>query len=72
LRELEYAATPLNPAFIMQHAYSTAEYLLTSGNRLADSETIGVGGEKKFIISHADTGDFVAFPVARLTPANGV
>ena len=67
LRELEYAATPLNPGFIVPHAYSTAEYLLTSGKRLADGETIGVGGEKRFSISHADTGDFIAFQIARLT-----
>lgn len=67
LRELEYAATPLNPGFIVPHAYSTAEYLLTSGKRLADGETIGVGGEKRFSISHADTGDFIAFPIARFT-----
>jgi hypothetical protein len=46
LRELEYAATPLNPGFIVPHAYSTAEYLLTSGKRLADGETIGVGARR--------------------------
>lgn len=33
LRELEYAAVPLEPGFIMQHAYSVAEYLLRSGKR---------------------------------------
>ncbi|CAL80156.1 hypothetical protein BRADO6548 [Bradyrhizobium sp. ORS 278] len=67
MRELEYAAAPLDPGFIVQHAYSTAEYLLKSGKRLADNETIGVEGQMKFAISHADAGDFVAFPVVRLT-----
>ena len=71
LRELEYASSPLNPGFIVPHAYSTAAYLLTSGNRLADGETIGVEGEERFSISHADTGDFIEFPIARLTLENG-
>jgi hypothetical protein len=49
-----------------------AEYLLSSGKRLADGETIGVEGQERFNISHADTGDFVSFPVARLSlQANG-
>lgn len=67
LRELEYAAAPLDPGFIMQHAYSTSEYLLSSGKRLADGETIGVEGQERFTIAHADAGDFVSFPVARLS-----
>jgi hypothetical protein len=67
LRELEYAPAPLDPGFILQHAYSTSEYLLSSGRRLADGETIGAGGQAAFAISHADAGDFVSFPVARLS-----
>lgn len=67
LRELEYAPAPLDPGFIMQHAYSTSEYLLSSGKRLADGETIGVGGQAGFTVSHADAGDLVSFPVARLS-----
>jgi len=31
LTELEYPSVPLEPQFIMQHAYSTSEYLLRSG-----------------------------------------
>ncbi|MGJ4999507.1 DUF4261 domain-containing protein [Bradyrhizobium sp. HKCCYLS3077] len=72
LRELEYAATPLEPGDLVQQAWSTAEYLLTSGKRLADGETIGVEGQTRFCISHADTGEFVAFPIARLTATNDV
>jgi len=67
LRELEYAAAPLDPGFIMQHAYSIAEYLLRSGKRLADGETIGVEGEARFAVSLADAGDFVSSPIARLS-----
>jgi hypothetical protein len=67
LRELEYAAAPLDPGFLMQHVYSTAEYLLRSGKRLADGETIGVEGEARFAISLADAGDFVSSPIARLS-----
>jgi hypothetical protein len=67
LRELEYAPAPLDPGFIMQHAWSTAEYLLGSGKRLADGETIAVEGQRGFAVSHADTGDFVSFPIARLS-----
>jgi hypothetical protein len=49
-----------------------AEYLLSSGKRLADGETIGVDGQARFKISHADAGDFVSFPIARLSlQANG-
>jgi Domain of unknown function (DUF4261) len=51
----------------MQHAYSIAEYLLSSGKRLADGETIGVEGQARSTISHADAGDFVSFPVTRLS-----
>lgn len=57
LRELEYASAPLDPGFIMQHAYSITEYLLSSGKRLADGETVGVEGQARFAISHADAGD---------------
>jgi hypothetical protein len=73
LRELDYAAAPLDPRFIMQHAYSIAEYLLRSGKRLGDGETIGVEGESetKFAISHNDVGEFGSFPVARLTISPG-
>jgi hypothetical protein len=67
LRELEYAAAPLDPGFLMQHAYSIAEYLLRSGKRLADGETIGVEGEARFAVSLADAGDFVSSPIARLS-----
>ena len=72
LRELEYAATSLDPSFIVPHAYSIVEYLLTSSKRLADGETIGVEGETGFSISHADTGDFVSFPIARLAIESNV
>jgi len=67
LRELEYASAAIDPSFIMQHAYSTAEYLLGSGKHLADGETIGVEGQARFTVSHADSGDFVSFPVACLS-----
>jgi hypothetical protein len=67
LRELEYAPAALDPGFIIQHVYSIAEYLLSSGKRLADGETIGVEGQAGFTISHAESGDFVSFPVARLS-----
>jgi hypothetical protein len=53
--------------FIVQHAFATSEYLLSSGKRLADGETIGVEGQARFKISHADAGDFVSFPIARLS-----
>ncbi len=66
LRELEYEAAPFDPSFIMPHAYSIAEYLLTSGKRLADGETIGAESQRRFRISYADTGDFVSFPITRL------
>jgi hypothetical protein len=36
------------------------------GKRLADGETIGLEGQPGFTVSHADSGDFVSFPVARL------
>jgi hypothetical protein len=71
LRELEYAPAALDPRFIMQHAYSTVEYLLSSGKRLADGETIGVEGQARFIISHGDFGDFASFPIARLSLSAG-
>lgn len=67
LRELEYAPALLDPQFVMQHAYSVAEYLLSSGKRLGDGETIGVEGQARFAVSFADKGDFVSFPVARLS-----
>jgi hypothetical protein len=73
LRELEYAAAPLDPGSIIQHAYSVAEYLLRSGKHLADGETIGAEGEgqTRFGISYADAGGFVSFPIARLTIKSG-
>jgi hypothetical protein len=71
LRELEYAPVPLDPGFILQHAYSVSEYLLRSGKRLADGETIGVGGQavvkEVFTISHAEAGNFASYPIARLS-----
>jgi hypothetical protein len=66
LRELEYAPASLEPAFAMQHAYSVSEYLLGSGKRLGDGETIGVDGQVGFAVSYADKGEFTSFPVARL------
>jgi uncharacterized protein DUF4261 len=72
LRELEYAAAPLDPGFVMPHAYSVTEYLLRSGKRLADGETIGAESQARFTISHFDTGDFVSCPIARLTIKRGV
>ncbi|MGO9546835.1 MAG: DUF4261 domain-containing protein [Rhodomicrobium sp.] len=66
LRELECTSAPLAPGFIMQHAFSVSEYLLSSGKRLGDGETIGVEGQASFAVSCADKGDFVSFPVARL------
>jgi Domain of unknown function (DUF4261) len=72
LRELEYAAVSLDPGFIMPHAYSVAEYLLRSGKRLADGETIGAEGQARFSVSHVDTGDFVSFPIARLAVKSGM
>jgi len=68
LRELEYAPAALAPGFILQHAYSVSEYLLRSGKRLRDGETIGVDGQTGFAIAHADAGAFGSFPVARLLP----
>jgi hypothetical protein len=67
LRELEYAPAALEPGFIMQHAYSVSEYLLRSGKRLDDGETIGVDGEARFAITFADKGGFGPFPIARLS-----
>lgn len=66
LRELEYASAPLDPGFVMQHAYSIAEYLLRSGKRLAEGESVGVDGQARFTVSYADAGDFASFPIARL------
>ncbi len=66
LRELGYAAASLDPGFLIQHAYATADYLLSSGRRLADRETIGIEGQARFAISHADASDFVSFPTNRL------
>jgi hypothetical protein len=63
LRELEYAPAPLDPGFIVPHAYSISEYLLSSGKRLADGETIGVTGQPAFAISHRDAGDVVSTPL---------
>ncbi|WP_158931613.1 DUF4261 domain-containing protein, partial [Acidisphaera sp. S103] len=67
LRELEYAPATLEARFIMQHAFSVSEYLLRSGKRLGDGETIGVDGQARFAIAHADNGEFSPFPVARLS-----
>jgi hypothetical protein len=67
LMDLEYAAAPLEPQFIMQHAYSTSEYLLRLGKTLQDGETIGVEGQSiAFKVSYEKEGLFVPFPVARL------
>ena len=72
LMDLEYAAAPLEPRFIMQHAYATSEYLLRSGSSLQDGETIGVEGESPgFTVSLASEGLFVPFPVARLSLGTG-
>jgi hypothetical protein len=57
----------LDASFIMQHAYSISEYLLRSGKRLGDGETIGVDGQARFAIAHAGSGGFGPFPVARLS-----
>jgi hypothetical protein len=67
LRELEYAPAPLDPGFIMQHAYTVSEYLLRSGKRLGDGESIGVDGQARFVVAHLDKGSFVPFPVACLS-----
>lgn len=68
LRELEYALSPLDPVFLLQHAYSSSAYLLRSGKSLSDGETIGVQGRPiGFAISHANQGAFGSFPVARLS-----
>jgi hypothetical protein len=65
LRELEYAPAPLEPGFIMQHAFTTSEYLLRSGKSLSVGETVGVNGQQiGFAISHADKGNFSSSPVA--------
>jgi len=55
----------------MKHAHSVAEYLLRSGKRLDDGETIGVEGETKFAISFQDAGQFGSSPVAHLTISRG-
>ena len=55
----------------MTQAYSVAEYLLRSGKRLDDGETIGVEGQTKFAISFQDAGQFVSSPVAHLTMSRG-
>jgi Domain of unknown function (DUF4261) len=71
LTDLEYPAAPLEPQFIMQHAYSTSEYLLRSGKTLQDGETIGVEGQSLvFKVSYAKDGLFVPYPAARLSPVN--
>ncbi|WP_420969185.1 hypothetical protein [Bradyrhizobium sp. B120] len=57
----------LDPGSILQRAYSTAECLLGSGKRLGDGEAIGVEGQARFKVSHADAGDLVSFPIARLS-----
>jgi hypothetical protein len=67
LREIEYAPAQLDPGFIMQHAYSVSEYLIRSGKRLSNGETIGVGGHADFTIAHADKGSFSSFPIVRLS-----
>ena len=71
LMELEYPAAPLEPQFIMQHAYSISEYLLRSGKTLQDGETVGVESQSlAFKVSYAKDGLFVPFPVARLSLVN--
>src|SRR5215467_1957994 len=68
LTDLEYPAAPLEPQFIMQHAYSTLEYLLRSRKTLQDGETIGVESQSLvFKVSCAKDGLFIPFPVARLS-----
>ena len=65
--DLEYPASSLDAKFIMQHAYSTAEYLLRSGKILKDGETIGVEDHPPgFKVTYAGDGIFVPYPVARL------
>ena len=71
LRELDYAPVLFPPLSIMTQAYSVAEYLLRSGKRLDDGETIGVEGQTKFAISFQDAGQFVSSPVAHLTMSRG-
>lgn len=70
LTDLEYPAANFEPRFIMQHAYSTAEYLLRSGKTLQDGETIGVENQSPALkVSYARDGLFVPYPVARLNLA---
>ena len=72
LMDLEYAAAPMEPQFIMLHAYTTAESLLRSGNSLRDGETIEIEGQPTvFKISHRQDGIFVPHPVARLSLSSG-
>jgi hypothetical protein len=67
LTDLEYASSELEPQFIMQHAFSTSEYLLRSGKSLQDRETINVEGQPlAFKVSHIPDGTFVPYPVMRL------
>jgi hypothetical protein len=47
------------------HRHDNSEYVLLSGRRLADGETIGAVGQARFGVSHAGGGGFVSFPVAR-------
>ncbi|MGJ4949103.1 DUF4261 domain-containing protein [Bradyrhizobium sp. HKCCYLS20291] len=74
LRELEYAPLPANPTPLMEHAFGVSEYLLRSGKRLDEGETIGVDdeGEMRFAISLRDDSQFGPYPVARLTLVNGL
>ncbi|MCK1389579.1 DUF4261 domain-containing protein [Bradyrhizobium sp. 1] len=73
LRELEYAPVPPDPMSMMGHAFGVMEYLLRSGKRLDEGETIGVEseGEMKFAISLRDNSHFGPSPVARLTLISG-
>jgi hypothetical protein len=70
LRELEYAPAALDPGFILQHAYSVSEYLLRSGKRLGDGESIGVDGQAGFAIAHAEKAILVRFqlPASTFSP----
>jgi hypothetical protein len=47
------------------HRHDNSKYVLRSGRRLADGETIGAEGQARFGVSHAGGGGFVSFPVAR-------
>jgi hypothetical protein len=66
LTDLEYAASDLEPQFIMEHALSTSEYLLRSGKSLQDRETVNIEGQPlAFKVSLIPDGIFIPFPVMR-------